>query len=431
MRDNGEKTYYACTLGCKVNAYETSSLCAYLKSSGWTLTEDPSLADIVIVNTCSVTSKAGQKSRQHISSLRKKNPNAILVVMGCYSQAYAEECARIGGDIVLGTASRAKAKEYLESFFPGQAPIIDVKPSVRNEEYEELGEDALCENARAYLKVQDGCDAFCSYCYIPQLRGNSRSREPRYVLNEAMELVAKGYRELVITGIHTGMYGKDLEGDYRLTDLLRSIISKCPDLKRIRISSLEENEITPEFLELMRTHPVIVDHLHIPLQSGSAKVLKDMKRHYDTDAFLAKLDSIRQVRPDIAITTDVIVGFPTEGEQEFLETLEFCAKARFAEIHVFPFSSRPNTYAATLKDLSPDIKKDRVHRLLALSKELRKEYEERFYGKKLEILFEEYDPKTQTLLGHSGNYLLVRTSGHIEQRGTFGFVTYDSSVASD
>jgi len=184
-------------------------------------------------------------------------------------------------------------------------------------------------------------------------------------------------------------------------------------------------------LDLLRTQKVIVDHLHMPLQSGSDKVLKDMRRRYDTEAFLAKLDQVREIRPEIAITTDVIVGFPTETEEEFQNTLAFCEKARFAEIHVFPFSARPNTYAATLKDLPGDVKKERVHRLLALSKKLRKEYEEKFYGRELEVLFEEYDPKSHTIQGHTPNYLLVRVKGEESQRGTFGFVTYDSSVASD
>ena len=425
------RTYYCCTLGCKVNAYETSALSAELTRAGYLLVSEPTKAGLLIVNTCSVTSKAGQKSRQHISSFRKNNPNAILLVMGCYSQAYGEVCLGLGADIVLGTSSRHKAMSYITKFEGDHQKILDIKPSVRHESYEELGETAYCENARAYLKVQDGCDAFCSYCYIPQLRGNSRSREPRNVIEEAISLTHSGYHEIVITGIHTGMYGKDLPGDYRLNDLLRDILNKCPELKRLRISSLEENEVDEGFLALLKKEKRIVDHLHIPLQSGSSKVLKDMKRHYDTAAFLKKLDSIRQIRPDIAITTDVIVGYPSEGEEDFEETLRFCEAAKFAEIHVFPFSSRPNTFAATLKDLPADIKKARVHALLSLSKKLRKQYEERFYGKEMEVLFEEYDPSSATLKGHTENYLLVRVKGEESMRGNFGIVRYESSIASD
>ena len=421
---------YSCTLGCKVNAYESSATCTQFASTGAVLVSDPMEADLILINTCSVTSKAGQKSRQHISSLRKKNPSAIILVMGCYSQTHGEEVSRLGADIVLGASNRSKALEYVEAFQKERKPIVDVKPSLRREEYEELGETAYCETCRAYLKVQDGCDAFCSYCYIPTLRGNSRSREPRAVIEEAIRLVEKGYKEIVITGIHTGMYGKDLAGEYRLSNLLQSILDKCPDLLRLRVSSLEENEIDEEFLSLLKREPRLVDHLHIPLQSGSSKVLKDMSRHYDTEAFLEKLRLIRKIRPDIAITTDVIVGYPTETEEDFKDTLAFCEAASFAEIHVFPFSMRPHTRAASLKDLSPDIKKDRVHRLLELSKKLRKEYESRFYGEQVEVLVEEsYDDGT--VVGHTPNYLLVRFKSDESIRNTLQFVTYDSSTASD
>ncbi len=423
-------SFYSCTLGCKVNAYETASTCQLFSSLGAKATLDPSNADLIIVNTCSVTSKAGQKSRQHISSLRKKNPSAVLLVMGCYSQTHAEEVSDLGADIVLGASKRSLAVDYVTAFLEKKEKIIDVKPSLRKEGYEELGETAYCETCRAYLKVQDGCDAFCSYCYIPTLRGNSRSRDPRAVVEEAQRLVEKGYREIVITGIHTGMYGKDLPGNFKLSNLIQSILNKCPGLLRLRVSSLEENEIDDAFLDLLRREKRLVDHLHIPLQSGSASVLKDMGRHYEPEAFLKKLELIREIRPDIAITTDVIVGYPTETEEHFLQTMKTCEAARFAEIHVFPFSSRPHTKAALLKDLSPQIKKDRVHRLLALSKKLRHEYEERFVGKEVEVLVEELS-EDGYVLGHTPNYLLVRFPGDESMRNTLQNVTYDFSVASD
>lgn len=424
-------SYFLFTLGCKVNAYETHALGTELSGHGLREVADPSAADLIVVNTCSVTSKAGQKSRQHISSFRQKNPDAVLLVIGCYSQSFGEACQRVGADIVLGTSGRATAWEHIQKFLADKKRVIDVKPNVRHESYEELGAIAYCENARAYLKVQDGCDAFCSYCYIPQLRGNSRSRDPRAVVEEAQKLVAAGYREIVITGIHTGMYGKDLGGDYLLTDLLESILTKCPELKRLRISSLEENEINDAFLSLLRRYPAIVDHLHVPLQSGSDKVLRDMKRHYDTAGYLSALEKVRAIRPEIAITCDLIVGYPTETEEDFRDTMAFCERCGFAEIHVFPFSPRPNTHAATLKDLPGDVKKDRVRRMLALSKRLRKQYEERFYGRPMEVLVEEYDPATETVQGHTENYLLVRVKGSQSERGKFRVVTYESGVASD
>lgn len=410
--------YYIYSLGCKVNSYESEATSIDLSSSGYKRVSNCDDAEIIIVNTCSVTSRADGKSRQKISSFRKSNPNAIIVVMGCYSQTHGQVCLDLGADIVIGTSRRSMIKSYIEQYKETHEKIIDLSKSVRHEQYEELGAIAFCENARAYLKIQDGCDNFCSYCFIPTLRGNSRSREPRDVINEAMRLVDAGYMEIVITGIHIGAYGKDLgDGSYRFSDLLRSILSKCPNLYRLRISSIEASEIDDVFLALLRDYPNIARHMHIPLQSGSKDVLKDMKRHYDTDAFLAKLDAIRAVDPNIAITTDVIVGYPTESDAQFEETLEFCKKAQFAQIHVFPFSPRPGTFAATLQDIHPEIKKARVGKLLALSDALWHEYQQRFIGQEVEILLEDKDPKTKKWRGHSSNYLLIEVEGDDHTHG--------------
>ena len=402
------KTYYLYTLGCKVNAYESEALGQSLNALGYTRTVIEEQADIIIVNTCSVTARADQKSRQRISSFRKRNCHSILIVMGCYSQQHGQICIDLGADIVIGAANRSKIVSYIERFEKDHKKILDVSKSLRHERYEELGATAYCENARAYLKIQDGCDNFCSYCYIPTLRGNSRSREPREVIEESQRLVASGYKEIVITGIHIGAYGKDLgDGSFRFSDLMQALLNKCPDLFRLRISSIEESEIDDAFIGLLKRYSNIANHLHIPLQSGSAKVLLDMKRRYDIDAFLDKISEIRAVRPDIALTTDVIVGYPTEEEEHFQETMDFCRKARFAQIHVFPFSPRPGTFAATLKDIDPKTKKSRVDRLLALSDELQKEYEAPFSGKEFEVLVEEKDKVSHKWKGHTSNYLLV------------------------
>ena len=419
------KTYYLHSLGCKVNSYETEAIGIELSHLGYQRTKDATSADIIVLNTCSVTSRADGKSRQKISSFRKGNPSATLIVMGCYSQTHAEVAHSLGGNIVLGAAKRSKIIEYIKQYEETHQDIVDVAKSLRRETYEELGASAYCENARAYLKIQDGCDNFCSYCFIPTLRGNSRSREPRDVIEEGMSLTSSGYKEIVITGIHIGAYGKDLgDGSYRLADLLESILNKCPELYRLRISSIEESEIDERFLSLLKRYPRIADHLHIPLQSGSEKVLKDMKRHYDSKGFLDKLEAIRQIRPDIAITTDVIVGYPTETEEDFLETLEFCKKANFSTIHVFPFSSRPGTFAATLKDLSPEIKKDRVARLLSLSKSLYEDYQRRFEGLEMEILVEEKDSKKGCYKGHTTNYLEGEVYDDSLQHGDIVSITY-------
>ena len=342
MNELNGKTYFLHTLGCKVNAYETFAIGQEMKERGASETQSEEKADIIVLNTCSVTARADQKSRQHISSFKRKNPFCALLVMGCYSQTHAEECMRLGADIVLGSSKRKEGVDYLIRFLSDGEKVIDVKPSVRSESYEELGSTAYTDNARAYLKIQDGCDNFCSYCFIPRLRGNSRSRAPREVIEEASSLVKKGFKEIIIIGIHIGAYGKDFEGqEFRLPDLLEAMIAKVPGIRRIRISSIEESEIDERFLLLLKRFPNIVDHLHIPLQSGSTNVLKAMRRHYDTEAFLNKLRAIREVRPDIAITTDIIAGFPTETEKDHQDTLEFCRKASFAEIHVFPFPPVP------------------------------------------------------------------------------------------
>ena len=426
------KTYFLHSLGCKVNSYENAAVGTILSSNGYKETSDVSRANVIVLNTCSVTGKADQKSRQHISSYRKNNPDAVIVVMGCYSQTHADQAISLGADIVLGASDRALIPSYIEEFEKTKVMRVDIHKNVRKESYEELGANAFCENARAYLKIQDGCDNFCSYCLIPFLRGNSRSRDPRDVLKETEALVKSGYKEIVITGIHIGAYGKDLgDGSYRISSLIEDILFKCPDLYRLRISSIEESEIDDHFLELLKNDHRIASHLHIPLQSGSSSVLKRMKRKYDTEDFLRKLEAIREARPDIAITTDIIAGFPQESEQEWRETVSFCKLARFAEIHVFPFSSRPGTYAATLKDIDPKIKKARVAELLSLSKQLRQNYEEEFYGKELEVLFEDYDAERKLARGHSSNYLLFGIPSESPRHGETAKIVYEKSVAAD
>jgi len=425
-------SYYLFSLGCKVNSYENSAVGEELKLHGFSLAERPEDADVIVLNTCSVTLTADQKSRQHISHLRRANPKAILVVMGCYSQGHAEVALSLGADLVLGSSKRKHVFDLIDEYRHNPHPRADVKDSLRHEQYEELGCNAFTESARAYLKVQDGCDNFCSYCLIPTMRGNSRSRDPFEVVHEAKALVLDGYKEIIISGIHIGGYGKDLgDGNYRLPELLEKILAECPGLFRLRISSIEESEIDDRFLNVLKNHPNIANHLHIPLQSGSSSVLKRMKRKYDTTAFLQKLEMIRTIRPDIAITTDVIAGFPDESPEEWRETTSFCRLASFCEIHVFPFSSRPGTFASTLRDLDPQTKKERVRELLSLSKEMRAEYERRFFGKKMEVLYEDFDPKANLVYGHTSNYLLLAVPSTISKRGEIGKIIYGPNVAAD
>ena len=426
------RRFYLFSLGCKVNSYENNAVGTMLAEKGYQKVESPEEADVIILNTCSVTSRADQKSRQHISKMRKANPKACLLVMGCYSQLHSSIAQELGADIVLGGADRAKAYELIESYFSNHEKIVDVKKTLRKETYDEFGTASFSDMARAYLKIQDGCDNYCRYCLIPTTRGNSRSRRPGEAIQEAVKLTEEGFREIIVTGIHIGGYGQDLgDGSYRLSDLLSDILKACPSLYRLRISSIEESEIDEGFLTLLKDNPQIASHLHIPLQSGSSSVLKRMGRKYDTDAFLKKLEWIRSILPEVAITTDIIVGYPEESEEEFQETLAFAKACRFAEIHVFPFSSRPGTYAATLKDVDPKIKKQRVHELLSLSKELRKEYEAKFLGKEMEVLFEDYDPSKKIAYGHTSNYLLVSMPSEFSLHGQIRKIIYSDEVASD
>ena len=426
------RKYYLFSLGCKVNSYENNAVGTLLDGHGYQRVFSPEEADAIILNTCSVTSRADQKSRQHIAKMRKANPNAALLVMGCYSQLHSEKTEELGADIILGGANRAKAWEYLEAFFKEKETIIDIKKTLRHEAYEEFGVASYSEMSRAYLKIQDGCSNFCAYCLIPTTRGNSRSRRPGEVIREARKLVDDGFKEIIITGIHIGGYGQDLgDGSYRLADLLEDLMKACPDLYRLRISSIEESEIDDRFLSLLEEYPAIARHLHIPLQSGSSTVLKRMKRKYDTEAFLAKLAKIREILPDVAITTDVIAGFPEESQQEWEETVRFAQRAQFAEIHVFPFSSRPGTFAATRPDTDPKVKKERVHELLQVSKKMRSEYEAKFYGQEMEVLFEDFDPEKKLVYGHTSNYLLVSMPSEVSLHGQIRKIIYSSQSASD
>jgi len=423
-------SYYLFSLGCKVNSYELDALREALSKRGEKEAAAPEEANLIVLNTCSVTATADQKSRQHVRKFRRLAPKATLVVMGCYSELHAQEAVAMGADIVIGTSDRIQALADWDRFQIDHKKILDVKPSLRPEGYEEMGQMALADNTRAYLKIQDGCDNFCAYCLIPYLRGNSRSRPIANALAEAQRLVEAGYKEIVIAGIHIGFYGKDLgDGSYRLGNLLEDLLKQNPSLFRLRISSLEESEIDGRVLTLLKAHPNVANHLHIPLQSGSSAVLKRMRRKYDTAAFLETLRQIRAIRPDIAITTDVIVGFPGESDEEWAETMAFCQKAAFAEIHVFPFSAREGTPAFQLKDTDVATKEKRVHELLALSSSLREAYEKTYFGQEVEVLFE--NDKDGFSSGHTSNYLLVKTPSAKPLRGLTGTLLYGPAAKAD
>lgn len=411
------------SLGCKVNSYEISAISEKLISEGYKEVKEGDV-DVCLINTCSVTSVADQKSRQHIRKLRKAYPKAILVVMGCYSQHESELVASFGADIVLGTSNRNKIIDYINDFIKTKKAIIDVDSHSRKFNYEELGTLTILPSTRAYVKIQDGCNNFCSYCIIPQTRGVSRSRNKDNIIKEIKELVKNGFKEIVLTGIHVAGYGQDL-GDYSFSNLISDIIKEVPSLYRLRISSIEESEIDDELINLLKSGKTIANHLHIPLQSGSKSVLQRMHRKYDTEAFFEKIKKIRDASPDISITTDVIVGFPGETQEEFLETVNFIKKIKFSELHVFPFSIRENTLASRMDNqVSPETKKERVKTLLELGKTLQNEYESKFVNKPLEVLFEEYDKNKKINKGHASNYIEVQVNSDISFHNQIKTVIY-------
>ena len=394
------------TLGCKVNTYESEYIVLKLIEAGYEVVNDLDEAiDVYIINTCTVTNTADIKSRKIINRIKRNNPNACIVALGCYVEDHPDD--DLGINIYVGNKNKSKIVELLDLYFTNKEPIRRV--GLDKNSFEDMYITDFKNRCRAFVKVQDGCENFCSYCIIPYVRGRCRSKELDTVINEVTTLVSKGFKEIVLTGIHTGNYGVDINTNF--ATLLKELI-KIEGLKRLRISSVEATELTDEVLDVIKSSNIIVDHLHIPLQAGSDNVLKLMNRKYDLKYFEDKLKEIRKIRPNISITTDIIVGFPKESEEDFLETIENSRKFDFSKIHVFPYSDRKGTVASTMDGhIDGNIKKERARRLLNVSHELEKEYANKFIGKTLEVLFEEV--KDGVSIGHTSNYLKVKVKGYI------------------
>lgn len=392
------------TLGCKVNIYESNALKNELLNRGYQVGEATADCDAFIINTCSVTNMADAKSRKMIHRLAKLNKDAVLCVMGCYSQTNPEALELDGVDILVGNGNKLDIipmleEKLLDKSIEKQICILDI---LNQHIYEPL-EVTVYDHTRAFVKIEDGCQNFCTYCIIPYARGPVRSKPAFEVIKEIKRIVAEGYLEVVLAGIHTGRY--EDEGIH-LSDLLEKILKEIPGLKRLRLSSIEINEIDDKFLELMRTSSVLADHLHLPLQSGSDLVLEKMERKYNSSFFYDKIEKIRQVRPEISITTDVIVGFPYETEEEFATTVNFIKKVKFSKLHVFPYSMRKGTKACTFPQISEGLKKERTKILLDLSKELETSYAKKFLHKTVEVILEK-TTTTKEMVGHSSNFLEV------------------------
>ena len=403
-------TFYVFSLGCKVNSYESRAVSQQLISLGYNEVSYKEKADIVIINTCSVTATADQKSRQHIRKFMKEYPDAITVVMGCYSQGNYEFLDKnIKPAIILGTDYRNEIPQLIEEYIKTKKRIVKINSNRLTFSYSEFGVISYNENVRAYLKIQDGCDNFCTYCIVPYRRGKMRSRQFDEVINEAKYLIKLGYKEIVLTGIHVGGYGKDL-GNVSFSDLVDTLTS-LEGLESLRISSIEESEIDEKLINLYKTRKNLAPHIHIPLQSGSTAVLKRMNRKYTADEFLNKLNSLRKSLPNVAITSDVIVGFPGETEEEFKETYDLIVKSDINMLHVFPYSVREGTVAAKMENqIAPQVKKERANVLLELSKEQWRKYCCNYIGKPIEVLIEQYDEKSGYFIGHTRNYIEVKTA---------------------
>lgn len=394
--------FYIYTLGCKVNSYESEVMCENLISNGF-IKGDKDNSSIYIVNTCTVTNTSDNKSLKVIRQIRREHSGAILVVCGCFSQSKYNTDYVIDADIVLGNKNKSKVGDYINDFIKNHNKIVDMG-DVSSIEFEDMRINNF-DRTRAFVKIQDGCNNFCSYCIIPYVRGGVRSKKPELVISEVTNLINDGHREIVLTGIHTGHYGSEFD-NYNFACLLCELVN-IKGLERLRISSIEITEITDTVLDIIKNNSVIVDHVHIPLQSGSDYILKMMNRKYDKEYFINRIKELRRIRPLISVTTDVIVGFPLEDEDMFLETIDTIKKIKFSKIHVFPFSPRAMTEAAKMHDIVGDVtRKDRVSKLINLSKELEIEYMESFEGKIVDFIPEVY--KDGYLIGHSGNYLCIK-----------------------
>lgn len=411
------KTVAFHTLGCKVNTYETEAMRKLFVADGYEVVDFKEVADVYVINTCTVTNTGDSKSRQMIRRAIRQNKDACVCVCGCYSQVASEEIQAIEGvGVILGTQYRNQIVELANTYLQTGQTICKVDNIMRTKRFEDLEVKSFSENTRAFMKIQDGCNNFCTYCIIPYARGLVRSRPKESVLKEAQALVDNGFVEIVLTGIHTAGYGQDLE-NYSFADLLKDLCHTINGLKRLRISSIETSQISKEIIDLIVNEKLIVDHLHIPIQSGCDTVLQRMNRKYTTDEYLEKVNEIKAVLPNLAFTTDVIVGFPQETEEEFIETYEFIQKVGFSQLHVFPYSPRKNTPASKMKGQVQDsVKTERVHRLLELSKTLHETYASKFISKEVEVIFEE-TTKDGFLVGHASNYLKVKAKGDLSLIG--------------
>lgn len=397
-------TFGVYTLGCKVNSYESEVIISDLINKGLILKRFDEVCDIYLINTCTVTSTSDQKSRQIIRSAKRRNPEAIVVAMGCYIQTHLEEAKKFV-DILIGTNERTRTYELIISYLETKSQINKVMDIMEVKSYEEMSLDHLTTHTRGFIKIEDGCENYCSYCAIPYARGKVRSRQPDNIINEIKKLVSEGVKEIIISGINTGCYGIDLDN----TSLAKLIIRIMEEtsLYRLRLSSIELMEVTDELLAVIKQYQKrIAQHLHIPLQAGSDSVLKRMKRKYLTNNYRELINKVRTLFPNIAITTDCLAGFVGETNEEFIEAYQFIEEMKFADMHIFPYSRRKNTEADKMSNhLDSKVINERTHLLLNLAKKMHNDYQEMFIGSKQELVVEK--KKGNYYHGYTSNYLEV------------------------
>ena len=396
------KTVAFITLGCKVNQYETNAMIQKLIEGGYKIVEHHEKADIYIVNTCTVTNMSDRKSRQMIRKVREINPQAKIIAVGCYVEVAKNEVEKMKEiDLTLGNSEKVDIVKYCDNL------LQDIKKDENNKknEFSEFGTITYTEKTRAVIKIQDGCDRFCSYCIIPYARGRVRSRNPQNVVSEITQIAKKGIKEVVLTGIHIASYGKDFDEKYELIDLLEEI-NKIDGIQRIRLGSIEPLLITNEFIQRLSKLEKICEHFHLSLQSGCDETLKRMNRRYTTTQFKEIVGIIRKAYKNANLTTDIIVGFPQETEEEFKKTYEFLKEIKFYKMHIFKYSPRKGTLAEKMQgQILPQIKEERSRKLIELSDKNEEEYNKKYVGNEVEVLWEE--EKQGIYKGHTKNYILV------------------------
>ena len=411
------KTVAFITLGCKVNQYETNAMIQQFIEKGYEVVEHSKKADIYIVNTCTVTNMSDRKSRQMLRRVKELNKKAIVVACGCYAQVAKEELEKIEEiNLVLGNNEKKEIVEYVEKYIKSEIPEIQTEDVMKQKEFVEFGDITFTEKTRAVIKIQDGCDRFCSYCIIPYARGRVRSRKPEHILSEIQKIAKEGIKEVVITGIHIASYGKDFKKEYRLIDLLEEM-NEIEGIERIRLGSIEPLLITKEFVSRLEKLSKVCHQFHLSLQSGCDETLKRMNRRYTIEQFKEITKLLRKTFEDAILTTDIIVGFPGESEQEFEKTYAFLEKIKFYKMHVFKYSPRKGTKAAIMPNqIDGNKKEERSRKLIELSNKNEKIYNEQYVGKELEILFEE--EKNGIWQGHTKNYILAhyKTEENLENK---------------